>query len=1091
MASKNEKPLLNKKLEPIPLDKKEEDDDFIATFLSGIQNDVVDINKIDSFAGVAQNREQIYAMIDTMAADDRISAILETITEDVVETNDKRQVVWCTSDDEDIAKHIQYEIDVLNIDKLAYEWVYSLLTYGDLYIRLYRESDYRINDELLFGKKSNVDKDSKTLNELLNTADKKDTKLEEDVKVVIHEKDDKYADYVKMVSNPGEMFDLQQLGKTRAFLQAPVAIQKNVAYDTPGSLNNFTSYKLNRGDVTVYGPDEFVHASLRNSNNLRNPEEVKLFRTNEDLESDTNAGVFEVRRGQSLLFNKFRIWRQLCMTENSILLDRVTKSAVTRIIGVNVTNIQKNRVPEVLRKIKSMIEQKTSMAVGDHMTEYTNPGPLLNSIFLPVRDEQGQVNIQTIGGEYDPKQLTDLDHLETRFYGGFRTPKQFFCLRGDTKIVLCDGEEVTIKEMFENKDKYLNKCILSCAEDGTIIPTEIKNIMLTRNDATFLRIHLDNGEYVDVTPDHRMMLRDGSFVEAQNLKENDALMPYYERINKQGRKEILDNKTNKYKAQYRLVAEEFFDDIPKGNQIHHIDENKLNDDITNLENLTVEEHYKRHEEMLHKCNAIKQKNNKELNIKSHGNYNKFSVTNGVENHWLNNGDEIPEGYWLGQTCNISEKTREIFANNARARFTGKEPWSKGQTKETNQTLKILSEKLKNISHRKHTKEEIEKIRNWSLTHKDIISKNSKSQYKEEQLRKERTLCCPCCHKYFTKKLNFNDYNKYLNTEKFYFCSSDCYNEVSGNGKINVSYNLLRKSNFDYDSYEKNRENMKHPDSYFKSETLKNKIEKYNLTKYVPECNHRVVLIEKLDVVENAYDLEVKSDAHTFPVKAGVFVHNCLTDDSTGFNGGSSLTIISSRYGKSIKQYQAILRNLVEDIINLRLENADCEGYIGKFTLNSQTPLTQEEIDRKDNERNEMGIISDILNQNSGLEINDLLKLKIYKELISPTVNNPEIVTLIQEAIDELEKKEQAKKEKESDKTEEKTIETTSSKKRKSDSDPFKDFENTLGISQEPESSSESEIESEEESEVTTETSAENDSYLPSPNELDKNFLDNM
>lgn len=61
--------------------------------LDGAQNDVADLGVLERFLTVAQTREQIYELIDTMSQDAMVSAILETYAEDVCETNDRGQIV--------------------------------------------------------------------------------------------------------------------------------------------------------------------------------------------------------------------------------------------------------------------------------------------------------------------------------------------------------------------------------------------------------------------------------------------------------------------------------------------------------------------------------------------------------------------------------------------------------------------------------------------------------------------------------------------------------------------------------------------------------------------------------------------------------------------------------------------------------------------------------------------------------------------------------------------------------------------------------------------------------------------------------------
>ena len=274
----------------------------------------------------------------------------------------------------------------------------------------------------------------------------------------------------------------------------------------------------------------------------------------------------------------------------------------------------KSKVQQVTNNIRSLLEHKNAFEVNSKMSEYINPGPVENIVILPTRNGKGAINMASLGGDYDPKQLTDLNWFNNKLFGGLKIPKQFLCLRGNVEIPLLDGETLSIEEMYKNKEKYIGKGILSCNEDGSIVPTTIENILLTRKDASFVRVYLDNGESFDVTPDHKVMLRDGSFKEAKDLTENDSLMPYYTRYTKDGRLEVLDNKTGRYKKQYRLVAE-YYEKVPKGHQVHHKDENKLNDEYGNLQVLSVSEHYKMHENMLHKNNKEAYSKKKKLGWK--------------------------------------------------------------------------------------------------------------------------------------------------------------------------------------------------------------------------------------------------------------------------------------------------------------------------------------------------------------------------------------------------------------------------------------------------------------------------------------------
>ena len=178
-------------------------------------------------------------------------------------------------------------------------------------------------------------------------------------------------------------------------------------------------------DVTVYEATEFVHACLED-NSSRTPEEVSIFVDGQELESGKESAKYTVKRGQSLLSNAFIIWRELSLLENSVLMNRLTKSAIVRILNIDVGTMAKEKVRSYVGRLRNQIEQKSALDTGKSLQEYTNPGPIENIIYAPTHGTQGTISAQTLGGDVDPKQLTDLDWFNNRLYGSFRVPKQFF-----------------------------------------------------------------------------------------------------------------------------------------------------------------------------------------------------------------------------------------------------------------------------------------------------------------------------------------------------------------------------------------------------------------------------------------------------------------------------------------------------------------------------------------------------------------------------------------------------------------------------------------------------------------------------------------
>ena len=93
--------------------------------------------------------------------------------------------------------------------------------------------------------------------------------------------------------------------------------------------------------------------------------------------------------------------------------------------------------------------------------------------------------------------------------------------------------------------------------------------------------------------------------------------------------------------------------------------------------------------------------------------------------------------------------------------------------------------------------------------------------------------------------------------------------------------------------------------------------------------------------------------------------------------------------------------MVTDMINLILIDTGYPRYIGRFHIKMQAPVTQEEIDRKQDLSNTLRNISDIMNTLNDVQTTSS-KLKILKSLLSECLSDQEITSILQDEIDKLE-----------------------------------------------------------------------------------------
>ena len=220
----------------------------------------------------------------------------------------------------------------------------------------------------------------------------------------------------------------------------------------------------------MYSATDFVHAALEDSSS-RTPEEVEIFLDNNPDSEKSASYKYSVRRGQSILYNAFKVWRELMLLENSVLLNRVTKSSILRIIGVEVGDMPKENVNPHLMGVKNLIEQKTAINVGESMNEYTSPGPVENNIYVSTRNGIGNITTQTIGGDVDVKSLADLEYFKDKVFGSLRVPKQFFAATDDSTGFNGGTSLTIISSRYAKAIKRIQKTLTQAI-------TDIINLML-------------------------------------------------------------------------------------------------------------------------------------------------------------------------------------------------------------------------------------------------------------------------------------------------------------------------------------------------------------------------------------------------------------------------------------------------------------------------------------------------------------------------------------------------------------------------------------------------------------------------------------
>lgn len=350
------------------------------------------LSSINQFRELSNNRNEQYDAFDEMEKDSVISSAITMYADDATQYNLDGNVIWAEAENPDIAAFANRLIRVLKLNENAWSHIYNLVKYGDLYLETFYD------DELEKGRST------KPIEGVYGTS------------VLNRNLGARLGEYIEMVSNPATIFDLRRRGKTCGYI--------NMKDIDSNATNVGRAYNLHLSSTTqeILPADKYIHIML-GSRSSRYPETIEL---STDPEGDSKTDVYTVAKGKSILEDVFKSFRELALMEDSILLNRVTRSAVTRIIQVEVGDMPKTQVREKLRQIKMMVEQKNFMDKNAQtFSNQASPGPVDNVIYVPTRNGNGAITSSSIGGDVDPKTLIDIEYYQQKEAGGLKIPLSY------------------------------------------------------------------------------------------------------------------------------------------------------------------------------------------------------------------------------------------------------------------------------------------------------------------------------------------------------------------------------------------------------------------------------------------------------------------------------------------------------------------------------------------------------------------------------------------------------------------------------------------------------------------------------------------
>ena len=199
------------------------------------------------------------------------------------------------------------------------------------------------------------------------------------------------------------------------FLGLEIAEGKGIINVTPHSVYN--TERLERTDPQNPNSVKFKITEDPNGKEEYENFEIAHFR----LLADTNWLPY----GKSMIENGRRLWKQLSLMEDAMLIHRIMRAPEKRVFKIDIGNIPPTEVDNYMQRIMNKMKKVpfVDRNTGDYNLKY-NMQNLTEDFYLPVRGGDSGTSIDNLAGlEYAT--IEDIDYLKNKLFAALKVPKAY------------------------------------------------------------------------------------------------------------------------------------------------------------------------------------------------------------------------------------------------------------------------------------------------------------------------------------------------------------------------------------------------------------------------------------------------------------------------------------------------------------------------------------------------------------------------------------------------------------------------------------------------------------------------------------------
>jgi hypothetical protein len=239
------------------------------------------------------------------------------------------------------------------------------------------------------------------------------------------------------------------------FLQLEISPELGIINTMP--LSVYETSRVEGFDMANPQRVKFVYSPFQNPNSALSTASAKKEYENYEiahfrLYSDSNFLPY----GKSMIEGGRRVWKQLSLMEDAMLIHRIMRAPEKRIFKVDVGNIPPTEVDNYMQKIINSSKKVPFLDpnTGEYNLKY-NIQNLIEDYYMPVRGSDNGTSIDTLKGlEYN--MIDDINYLKGKLMAALQIPKVYLGYEEDIsgKATLA-GQDVRFAKTIERIQKVL------------------------------------------------------------------------------------------------------------------------------------------------------------------------------------------------------------------------------------------------------------------------------------------------------------------------------------------------------------------------------------------------------------------------------------------------------------------------------------------------------------------------------------------------------------------------------------------------------------------------------------------------------------